>query len=110
MKKEARKPEEVKKANLQKAEAEQDKITTLNKTLAGSETYNISSLQSKDNTLLGFQGGDDPEEGAASTRGRGGGRGGRGRGGRTEGTRGGRQGRGAKTNLLAQNEDEYPSL
>jgi len=90
-KKEARKPEENKKLNVEKVATEKEKVATLNTQLKSNEVYNVSVGQSKDNQLLAFQG----EEEYFERRGRGGFRGGRGapRGG-AQAQGGARKGRG----------------
>lgn len=108
MRKEARKPEEAKKANLEKKDQEKDKVSTLNTAIKAQDTYSISTGKSETSNLLGFQG--DYEEPFAERRGgfrggRGGARGGSGRGGA------GGRGRGAKKDWDAMdNETDFPTL
>lgn len=69
-KKEARKPEEIKKTNIEKGQ-EKQKITTIESKISNTETYNASVAQSKENVLLGFQGESDYYERRGRGRGRG---------------------------------------
>jgi hypothetical protein len=52
-KKEARKPEELKKTNIEKGQ-EKQKIETITSKISQQEVYNASTAQSKENALLGF--------------------------------------------------------
>jgi hypothetical protein len=56
MKKEARKPEEVKKKDIEKVEAPKGKATTITSNLKNQETYAISQAHDENAALLGFQG------------------------------------------------------
>ena len=96
-KKEARQPEEMKKANIEQAEATKNKAATKVSTLKDAETYHAGMNENAN--LLGFQGEEDYdfEE-------RRGGRGGRGRG----LGRGGRGGRGGQAKPLEQ--EAFPEL
>lgn len=82
IKKEARKPEESKKANLEKVERTGDRTETKQNSLKNQELYSAGTAKTENVQLLGFQGGDDdfyPRENRESKRGgRGGFRGGRG--------------------------------
>jgi len=106
-KKEARKVEEVKKDKFEIAGDKSEKVATKENILRNQEVYNVATGQSKDNTLLGFQGEQD-----FYSRGRGRGdyagpkfaRGG-GRGKPTDG--GARKGRGGNYQVT---EEEFPTL
>jgi len=59
IRKEARKPEEMKKANIEHAEKEKNKTETIQTNLKNNETYNIASTKGENASLLGFQGGEE---------------------------------------------------
>ncbi len=105
-KKEARKPEELKKTGIEKVEAQRDKVESINSNLRNNELYNASTAKSENANLLGFQGGDD--EFVFEERRRGG-RGGRGgfRGGKGPQKAAPRRG-GLQT--LRVDENDFPSL
>jgi hypothetical protein len=119
MKKEARKPEELKKANIEHATEFKQKTSTIESKLTNQEIYNAATGLSEHNNLLGFSG-EDYETSYGEGRGRG--RGGRGgRGGYQGGDRGDRGDRerqprttGGKRNNdkhnLNVNEDSFPTL
>jgi plasminogen activator inhibitor 1 RNA-binding protein len=111
LRKEARAPEQLKKENIEKVDAEKQKVETISSNLRNQETYSIATGKNENAVLLGFQGEEDeyPRE-----RGFRGGRGGRGgaRGSRG-GARGGepRQGgRGGRQQQLNVNEEAFPAL
>jgi hypothetical protein len=82
----------MKKANIEKVDAQRDKAEGKTSNLKNSELYNVSTAKTEHADLLGFQGGEEyyyEERRGRGGRGRGG-RGGRGRGGENTGYRGGR--------------------
>ena len=53
-KKEVRKVEEVKKANLEKVDAKKEKVATIESNLRGMETYTAATAKTEYDNLLGF--------------------------------------------------------
>lgn len=106
IKKEARKPEEIKKANIEKAERAEDRNEPKQSSIKNQELYNVSLAVSENAQLLGFQGEEEEYYPRESRRG---GRGGRGRGGRGGAHRGGfKAGRVEQT--LRLDEEAFPTL
>ena len=89
---EGRKVEETKMKNVQKVEESKEKTETIVNKLKGAETYNVGATKTKDDELLGFQGGYDE------------------RGERRGGAAGGRGGRGRRGGKLYVSEQEFPTL
>jgi hypothetical protein len=101
---EVRKTKEVKDKNLEKVgAAKKEKVETLGHKVTDAEAYNVSSLQSADNNLLGFAGG---EIGGGDDDRRRGGKGGRRD--RDERPRGDKKHQQGKNLVFA--EEEFPSL
>ena len=72
-KKEARKVEEVKKANLEKVETQKQKVTTQESNLRNMETYTAATAKTEHASLLGFSKGlEEDDRGERGERGRGG--------------------------------------
>ena len=56
LKKEARKPDELKKQNIEKGQEKKEKQSTITSQLKNQDVYSKAVGQSEHNTLLGFQG------------------------------------------------------
>lgn len=107
IRKEARKPEEVKKAGIEKVEKQADRVNQINSSLRDRDLYATGKAEGAD--LMGFQGGDDdfPREERSGRGGRRGGRGGArgGRGGNV--AQGSRPQRGGQLRVV---EEDFPTL
>ncbi len=102
---EARKPEKLKKANIEKVENDKKKTETIQTAIKGQDLYNAGAVKDENFHMLGFKG-DDDEFVERRRGGRGGNRGGS-RGGKFSGEAPQRKG---NKKFMEINEQAFPSL